>query len=350
LPGRKIDFPREELECDDFAAEKNIICVSWRLGDLGAKDFKVAMNQLLANAIESVPSGAWAIGVSGGADSVALLMLLRWRPDLSLHVVHLNHQTRQNQSDEDAEFVIELATRLGLPHTTDHRLRMEAGATNLPRNPSARYRRLRLALFHRVVEQKKLNGVLLAHHADDQAETILLRLLRGSGYSGLAGMSVSSVIAGLRCFRPLLGVRREDLRQWLRERDQPWREDSSNESPKYLRNRLRKLLATDLELTDALLKLGDACAILRAWEISAAPQARAKLDLRSVGDLPQILGRATARKWLLANGVSPGRIDPETIDRLLAMCLDASTPPRADFPCGVRAARRQGMIEKLSAS
>ena len=303
------------------------------------------MNQVLANAVESVPSGAWAIGVSGGADSVALLTLLRSRPDLSLHVVHLNHQTRGTESDEDAEFAIGLATRLGLPHTIDRRMTMEAQVSDLPRNPSARYRRLRLALFRRVVVQNKLKGVLLAHHADDQAETVLHRLLRGSGYSGLAGMSVSTIIEGLDCFRPLLNIRRETLRNWLRDSNQSWREDPSNRATKYLRNRLRILLANDPALGDALLELGGACAMLRAWVAAAAVPASRQLNVKTMADLPQILARATARNWLIAAGVAQGEIEPETIDRLLAMCADASTPARVQFPCGVMVARRRGRIE-----
>jgi hypothetical protein len=223
---------------------------------------------------------------------------------------------------------------------------MERDLPNLPRNPSARYRRLRIELFRRVVDQGNLNGVLLAHHADDQAETILHRLLRGSGVAGLTGMAQSSVIGGLRCFRPLLSVRRDLLREWLRECNQSWQEDPSNRSPKYLRNRLRALLAGDAELSHALLELGVACAALRDWERSAISPPGPALDVAEIADLPGILARANARSWLIANGVAPARIEPQTIDRLLEMCLDASTPARAQFPDGLLIARRGGVIEK----
>jgi tRNA(Ile)-lysidine synthase len=302
----------------------------------------------LADAVQSVPPGAWAIGVSGGADSIALLCLLAPRPDLSLHVVHLHHETRGGESDGDADFAIAMATRLGLPHTIERRSTMERSLSDLPRNPSARYRRMRIALFHRVVENHRLNGVLLAHHADDQAETILHRLLRGSGVRGLAGMSPNSVIGGVRCFRPLLGIRREALRQWLHERDQPWREDSSNRSPKYMRNRLRLLLQTNGALSDALLELAAASAALRNWQRSASLPVKPGLNLREIGDLPMLLARASARSWLIAQGVEPGKIEPHTIEQLLAMCLDASTPPRMQLPDGVEVGRRRGMIMKVS--
>jgi len=305
------------------------------------------LNQSLNDAVKSVPPGAWAVGVSGGADSIALLTLLASRSDLSLHVAHLNHETRGQESDADAEFVIQQATRFDLPHTIERRSAVERSLSDLPRNPSARYRQMRIALFRRVAEDHHLNGVLLAHHADDQAETVLHRLLRGSGASGLAGMSTSSVIGGLHCFRPLLSIRRETLRHWLRDRNQPWREDSSNRSPKYARNRLRMLLEANSELSAALLELAGAAAALRNWQRFASLPAEPALNLRAIADLPIMVARASARSWLIAQGVEPSKIEPHTIDQLLAMCLDASTPAHMQFPDGVVAARRKGIIEKV---
>jgi tRNA(Ile)-lysidine synthetase-like protein len=302
------------------------------------------MNAWFQNAINSVTPGAWAVGVSGGADSVALLTLLRSRSDLSLHIVHLNHQTRGTESDDDARFVRSLADQFGLRCTIATRLEMESEVPDLPQNPSARYRRLRLALFRRVVRENKLDGVLLAHHADDQAETILLRLLRGSRFSGLAGMSASNVVSGVRCVRPLLGTRRRALRQWLRDCNQAWREDSSNQLPQYLRNRLRAMLGADPQLSDVLLELGAACGALKDWVNSTAP---ATNQVSVLADLPTILARGSARKWLIASGVSPAQLEPEMIDRLLAMCQDASTPSRAQFPSGVIVARRRGMVQRI---
>src|SRR5688572_17488726 len=109
----------------------------------------------LSDAVGAVAPGAWAVGVSGGADSVALLALLHdrlvRRGDLRLHVVHLNHQTRGESSDADARLVRDLAERRGLPCTVALRSDVEPGITKPPSNPSARYRAARLALFRRVV-------------------------------------------------------------------------------------------------------------------------------------------------------------------------------------------------------
>jgi tRNA(Ile)-lysidine synthetase-like protein len=309
--------------------------------------YREAMTPLLTAAVESVPPGAWAVGVSGGADSVALLRLLLSRSDLSLHVVHLNHQTRGHESEEDARFVAGLAAEFGLTCTIDHRSNLEREATDLPRNPSARYRRARISLFRRVIEDAKLKGVLLAHHSDDQAETILHRLHRGSGVAGLTGMSQDTVIGGLRCVRPLLGIRREALRNWLAECGQSWREDPSNRSPKYLRNQLRLLLGGNPAFSEALLQLGTACRSLRDWERSMIRPTSAVLSVEEIADLPSILARANARSWLIAQGVSRGNIEPQSVDRLIAMCTDASTPARMPFP-GMIVARRRGKIEALA--
>ena len=92
---------------------------------------------------------------------------------------------------------------------------------------------MRLALFRSIVKREKLSGVILAHHADDQAETVLSRLLRGSGYTGLAGMLPRASVCGLMILRPLLDVRREMLRKYLRSIGEAWREDLSNRSPQY---------------------------------------------------------------------------------------------------------------------
>src|SRR5512133_2495346 len=117
----------------------------------------------LVQAVAHIPAGGWAVGVSGGADSVALLSLLRRRIDLSLQVVHLDHQTRGQASTDDAAFVEQLSRAWNLPATLARRSEIEAGLTELPANPSARYRALRLELFRRVVGRGGLQGVILAH-------------------------------------------------------------------------------------------------------------------------------------------------------------------------------------------
>jgi tRNA(Ile)-lysidine synthase len=296
----------------------------------------------LSAAVASVPPGAWAVGVSGGADSVALLLLLRrHRAELSLEVVHLNHETRSGDSDADADFVFHLATTtLGVDAVVGRRGAVEQMVSHPPTNPSARYRAARIALFRHVVTSDKLNGVILAHHADDVAETVLQRLLRGSGGAGLAGIRPTSAVGGLVVLRPLLNVRRAALRQFLREQGQPWREDASNTSPHYQRNRLRGLLQRRTELTQPLLNLAHACAAVKAWTRRHAPQVGKQLEVATLRDLPPPLAAEVARRWLVASGVPPHALDAPVLSRLLEMATDAAAPARRHFPGGVLVRRR----------
>lgn len=298
----------------------------------------------MIDAVHWVPPGAWAVGVSGGADSVALLALLRQRGDLSLHVVHLDHQTRGQESDEDARFVQELAAHWSLPCTAARREQLETEVQNLPANPSARYRRLRLALFERVVADHSLQGVILAHHADDQAETVLQRLLRSSGPMGLTGMLPRTTVRELVVVRPLLSVRSEQLRVYLRGIDQPWRVDSSNESAAYLRNRLRRILCRFPHVFEALIELSRDCRRLRDWIRGAAPTLSERFAASQLADLPDLLARESARRWLIDRGVPADKAEPAVIARLLTMARDAASPARMQFPSRVLIRRSRGNI------
>lgn len=299
----------------------------------------------LSTAVAGVPPGGWCVGVSGGADSVALLMLLRqYRPDLPLHVVHLDHQLRGEASTADATFVRGLADQLGVPCTVETRQRVEASLHTLPRNASSRYRAARLALFRRVTAAQSLRGVLLAHHADDLAETVFVRLLRGSSPAGLTGIVSRATVGGLLIVRPLLALRRAALRAFLSRIGQDWREDESNVSSEYLRNRVRALLSGSPGLTEQLLALSDACGRVRQWVRSHAPELEPAASIRLLADLPPVLARESARRWLVARGVPEAALTPAVVDRLIRAASDAATPPRQHFPGGVLVRRREGRL------
>ncbi len=302
----------------------------------------------LAPAIAWVPAGAWAVAVSGGADSVALLVLLHERQerrgDVRLHVVHLDHETRGVQSAADAAFVASLARDKGLACTLETRSGIESTMAWRPANPSARYRAARLEFFRRVVGQEGLAGVLLAHHADDQAETVLLRLLKAGGPRGLAGMRGRAQVGGLTLLRPLLGIPRQQLLDQLKARGQAWREDPSNQSPQYLRNRVRPLLQRHVELRLRLLRLARALNDLRRWVRCSAPQLEATFAMRQLCDVPLLLAREAARHWLAASGATQRNLADDVLDRLLAMARDAAAPARCQFPGGLTVRRKRGMI------
>jgi tRNA(Ile)-lysidine synthetase-like protein len=300
----------------------------------------------LRDAVVTVPAGTWAVGVSGGADSVALLMLLlRHRAgDVAIHVVHLDHETRGQQSADDAIFVEQLCRSHGIPCTVARRSEIEPTMRALPRNSSARYRAMRLELFRRVVREHSLAGVMLAHHADDQAETVLHRLIRGSGYTGLIGMASRTTVAGLIIQRPLLQTRREQLHEYLKQRGIGWREDASNRSGQYLRNRLRRMLTARPPLLAELLALSHASKVLCDWARRRAPVLDDRPYVVTLARLPDILAAESTRRWLLERGVPADALGPGVIDRLLTMARDAASAVRQDFPSNLRIRRRAGRL------
>jgi len=187
-----------------------------------------------------------AVAVSGGADSVCLLHVLvelreRWNLDLS--VLHLDHQLRGEESQTDARFVAELARSLGVPLET-HVVDIARFATETGDNLEQAARRERRRIFGDLVRSGKLDRVALGHTRSDQAETVLFRFLRGSGTAGLAGIRP---VTSDGFVRPLLAVDRGDVEQYLREREIPWREDSSNASLAFARNRIRHELLPQLQ-------------------------------------------------------------------------------------------------------
>lgn len=303
------------------------------------------IDERLMSAVKTVPTGAWAVGVSGGADSVGLLRLLRFeRPDLRLHVVHLDHLTRGADSTGDAEFTRKLAMQWQLPCTVARLDQIEPGMRGLPANKSARFRTVRFELFRQVVREEQLLGIVLAHHADDQAETVLHRLLRGARSPYVNGMFADTQVDGLRVLRPLLGIRARLLRDYLDAVGQDWREDASNASMDYFRNQLRVVLRTNDELVGSLLDLHEAMATVRHWLDRVVPTLTESFRLHDVANYPPMIAAEALRRWLVDRGSPVEELTGEVIGRLLDMVTDAATPPRAEFPGRVRVIRRGGRV------
>ena len=291
--------------------------------------------------------GRWGVAVSGGADSVATLVrlrrLARRSADFSLAVIHLDHQLRGEESTADARLVADLARQFGLPLFLRKRTDIEGG-TDWPANASARYRRMRLACYRAACNELRLDGVALGHHADDVAETTMLRLLRGSprsGTMGLAGLRPMQVVAGVTLWRPMLGVRRDRLRTLLRRAKVPWREDASNATDATLRNRVRRLLAGRPDVTAALLALASSAARAEDW--TAAKLENVGPDPADWAGLAEPPRRRAARRWLVSNGVPEDAATPATVDRLLAV-LDPAGPRAADLPGRLRVRRSRTQI------
>src|SRR5260370_1154725 len=186
------------------------------------------------------PGERVGVAVSGGADAVALLLLileLREKLGIVLSVVHFNHKLRGKASDADETFVAKLASKHGLDfHSASVDVAKKAKEERANLEDAAR--RARYDYFRSLVESGTCTRIAVAHTADDQAETVLAHLLRGTGLAGLGGIHP---VAG-PVIRPLLSVRRGELRRFLRAKKQTWREDATNRDTKRMRARIRKKL------------------------------------------------------------------------------------------------------------
>jgi tRNA(Ile)-lysidine synthase len=190
------------------------------------------------------------VAVSGGADSVALMRLLEslsGELGVALLVVHFDHMLRGEESDRDARFVEELARARGLEFVSA-REDVPAAAADNSWNMEEAARRLRYAFFDRVLSGGKATCIAVAHTADDQAETVLGHIIRGTGPTGLASIyPIVDSPGGGAIVRPLLQIRRAELRDYLHERGQGWREDATNADHTRLRARIRAQLLPVLE-------------------------------------------------------------------------------------------------------
>jgi tRNA(Ile)-lysidine synthase len=229
------------------------------------------------------PQATWAIGVSGGPDSTLLLYAMkalsdREGLDWKLHVAHFHHGLRGQEADADAEFVSRQASELGLPFLIERadvraEVQREGGSTE----DVARTRRYEF--LERVALQIGSERVAVAHHADDNAETIIHRICRGTGLRGLAGIGDVRPIrpdSHIRLVRPLLGQRRATIEELCRARGLEVRIDSTNRSPDFTRGRIRDLvmplLAENLNpnVVEALLRLGEQARLLGTYLEDAA--------------------------------------------------------------------------------
>jgi tRNA(Ile)-lysidine synthase len=227
---------------------------------------------------ESIHAGdRVAVAVSGGADSVALLrLLLQLRAELGivLSVAHVNHKLRGADSDEDERFVAELARQDGLDlHVCDGPVEASRGS-EIGSGIEAAARELRYGFFRQLARAGRVGKIATAHTLDDQAETVLLRIFRGTGVRGLSGIHPQLVFEEQgRTFgevvRPLLGFRRAALMEFLGACGQGWREDASNRDIAFLRNRVRHRLLPLIaeEFGEAAIEhMGELAEIARAEE------------------------------------------------------------------------------------
>lgn len=286
-------------------------------------------------------------GLSGGRDSVALLLLLkRW--GCRVFACHVHHGIRGEEADADAKFSQELCERLEVPFECRH--------ANVPALAKARgesletaARHARRAILAEAARRVGGNAVALAHHANDQAETALFRLARGS--AGLRGMKPAYETEGIAWLRPLLGFTREQITEWLRQEGQCWQEDSTNAVADVARNRIRlkvlpalgEALGRDIvPIINRSVRLGEESrealgAALGLLEPSYLdPQGR--LYLPFVMQQPPALRKAILHRYLVARLV-PG-LSESLIDALDALIARKEPPSRLSLPGGKLAIRQ----------
>jgi tRNA(Ile)-lysidine synthase len=318
--------------------------------------------QLLAALQASWPTASWqglvvVVAVSGGSDSVALVQLLDQlaaAAQSSLVLAHFDHGWRDD-SDQDAEFVSQLADQLGWPCVVGH------AAADGPQTEQAA-RDQRYQFLHEVARRHGARCVVTGHTQDDQAETILDRILRGSGMRGLSGIPrLRPLDEDIVLVRPLLACRREELQQYLQQRQQAWREDSSNQDPNFTRNRIRHELLPLLSeqyheaAAQSLVQLGQLAEETQQYlGQQVAELADAVVRQESNDELQQLLielplpaGTAEflVRELLIDcwTGLGWPRRDMgmQQWKQLAAMLLDEGQPQRQTFPGNVDAQRRE---------
>jgi tRNA(Ile)-lysidine synthase len=308
------------------------------------------------------------VAVSGGPDSVALANALSRAGMLKRIVLaHINHQLRGVESDGDEAFVASLPARWrpdDPAQLTCRVTRFDTRADARGDNLEAVARRQRYAWLAGIARQEGAVWVAAAHTADDQAETVLFRLLRGSGLDGLRGMPTRRPLEGaIELIRPLLTVRRLDVLAYLQAEAQPYREDSSNRDLSFTRNRIRHELIPRLEADYNPAVVASLCRLAeQAREVQAEMHALAT-DLLARAELPRAANTLVFRADVLS-AAPPHRVRelfrqvwtregwPQSAmgfdewQRLV--WLVRGEVPAWDLPAGVHA-RRQGRVIQLTA-
>ena len=323
----------------------------------------------LARAGFSKQGMALVVAASGGPDSTALLSCLsRLREEhrLILHVAHLNHDFRGAEADHDAAFVQRLADGLGLPCSVDKQdpiaYQKERGVSSFEQAA----REMRYAFLSSVAASSGAKAIALGHTADDQAETVLLHLLRGSGLHGLRGMSEVAdwpwpePKPGPLLFRPLLGAGKADTAAYCSDAGQTYRQDSGNYMWRFTRNKVRldlmPRLARDYNprVRDALLRLSRAAVEevdfvegevdLRWPEISDEWHGSVRLNVPRLTALhPALQGHALRRAYATVTGDARG-LSESNLDDLLSLLRRERGNRTIDLPRNAIASREYDVV------
>jgi tRNA(Ile)-lysidine synthase len=292
------------------------------------------------------------VGVSGGADSVALLLMLRETQEKNIVVAHFNHQLRGEESNGDELFVKNLSKKLGLIFERSGADIKEISARNKVSLETAA-RDSRYEFFAEVAKKYNTNNLFIAHHADDQIETCLFNLLRGTGMRGLGGMKKlsSREVKGytLKIHRPLLDISKKDILHYLKEKNQPFREDSSNKIADASRNKLRlKILPLiEKEFGDSFKKnIQRTADILQGEEevlnnIAKNYYNKERLQLKEIKSLHPSLQKRIIHGWIKTQGVKDAT--QQHVDEIFKLLIDTKIA-KINLPKGWHGRRKSGEI------
>lgn len=297
-----------------------------------------------------LPAGSRiAVAVSGGPDSICLFHVLASLAEeyrLCLSVAHFNHKLRGKESDQDERFVEAIAASFGFPFH-----RAEGDVASVRDNLEQAARRARREFFAGLMKNS-VDRVALGHTRDDQAETVLFRLLRGSGLAGLAGVYPVSADGYIR---PLLDVTRAEVEEYLRGHGLAWREDSSNADPRFARNRIRRDLLPQLSrewnphIHESLAHLADLAHEEELWWKAYVDDLAARLLHRRDGGIefcwreivrfPVALRRRFLRKALAEAKGDLRRLDFAHMEAVLELMVRPEGNGRLRLPGGIEVRR-----------
>ncbi len=294
------------------------------------------------------------VGVSGGPDSVALLHILNSLKEIykiGLHVAHLEHGIRGSESVEDMKFVEDLCGDLSIRITSKQEKTEEiARASN--QSVEATARKLRYSFFQEVLESTKSNRIATGHNANDQAETLLLNLLRGSGMAGLVG--IRPAMQG-RIIRPLIESTRADIEEYLNSKSITYRIDSTNADSRFERNRVRQVLIPMLEkefnprIVDSLARTASIFSIVNDYlhgeveKVVAATtlieEGRVSIDLESLKEAPVALQHLVLYRVLRSLEGDDQLVSFDIINAVFNVAMRSKSGSRIDIGSGLVALR-----------
>jgi len=270
------------------------------------------------------------LGLSGGIDSMVLFDIMTKLAETGmfaeLAVAHIDHMLRGEESDADRELVVQTCIQNNIKCFV-HKVDIQKICRDKKISTEMAAREARYTFFKKCCNENSLNSILTAHNADDQAETVLMRLIRGTTLTGITGINSCSDFQGLKLIRPMLECTRKDIEQYAKENNISWREDSSNSTDDYLRNKIRHNIIPFIqnEINPAFLKnitkmtkqfkIDDDFIERQADKIAQDALQGDCLNFSKIDTLDPALQNRVIRGWLGMH-IPPAQLDNQTINKI----------------------------------